>query len=378
MEDFMFFFYLLIILILIIWKLNKIKSTERSEEADATNLLEVWKFTQKHGGNHTSHLNLLNDKQFYWAQNKQVLISYQKVGKTYVVLGDPIGNDHFFSRSIDEFEKYSRSINKTAVFYQVSPLYINDYQKRGYQVMKLGEEAKLSLLGFSLDGKKGARLRTRKNKFERDGYHFKVVLPKHPSHLIEELNNISDSWLGSRKEKGFSVGFFCTNYIKRFPLALLYNTDGKVIAFATLACNYQENNRTITIDLMRYHKDSPHGTMDYLFLSIFNWCKEQGYEWCSMGMSPLANLNDELSQNKFDKIGQLIFHKGNHFYNFKGLYEYKNKFHPSWESRYLVYRKSFLPVLLIKLIWLIHRKRQKTAFKFQQFNIVRRLMKKAG
>jgi phosphatidylglycerol lysyltransferase len=379
MGDFMFYFYLLIILILLIWNLNKkIKSTERPQEADAANLPEVWKFTQKYGGNHTSHLNFLNDKQFYWAQNKQVLISYQKVGKTLVVLGDPIGKEQFFSQSIVEFEKYCRSIGKTTVLYQVSPPYINDYQKRGYRVMKLGEEAKLYLLGFSLEGKKGAKLRTRKNKFERNGYYFEVLFPNHPSHTIEELKKISDSWLGSRKEKGFSVGFFCPNYITRFPLALLYNTEGKVIAFATLASNYQENNRTITIDLMRYHKDSPHGTMDYLFLSIFNWCKEQEYEWCSMGMSPLANLNGKSFQTKFDRIGQFIFHKGNHFYNFKGLYEYKNKFQPSWESRYLVYRRSFLPVLIFQLIWLVNRNPQKTTFKIQPHNIVSRMLKKAG
>lgn len=373
----MFLITSIIIYMLIVWFLPYYKGAVNPKKEVVTNLQEVWEFMRKFGGNHTSHLNLLNDKQFYWAQYKQVLISYQKVGETFVVLGDPIGNQQLFALSIVEFEKYCRLISKKVVFYQVSPEYLENYQSRGYRALKLGEEAKLSLLHFSIEGKKGAKLRTRKNKFERNGYYFKVLMPRHSSQLIEELNMISDSWLGSRKEKGFSVGFFCENYITRFPLALLYNSEDKVIAFASLACNYQETDRTITIDLMRYHKESPHGTMDMLFLSIFNWCKEQGYEWCSMGMSPLANLTEDETSNWYEAIGQFIFHKGNQFYNFKGLYEYKNKFQPNWESRYLVYRRNFLPILLLQLIWLINRKPTKT-IKIEHFNIVKKLINKAG
>jgi phosphatidylglycerol lysyltransferase len=372
----MFFFYLFILLF-VVWILCHFMSVLPRKKTIETNLHEVWEFIKKYGGNHTSHLHLLNDKQFFWAQNKQVLIAFQKVGKTLFVLGDPIGKEHLITPAIAEFEKYGRSLGQKVVFYQVSPQKIKDYQTHGYKVIKLGDEAKLSLLNFTLEGKKGAKLRTRKNKFERNGFYFKVLFPPHVSQLMEEINAISNSWLGSRKEKGFSVGFFCKNYIARFPLAVLYNSNGNVIAFATLACNYKETDRTITIDLMRYHQDSPHGTMDMLFLSIFKWCKEQGYEWCSMGMAPLANLNDDPNPNKFKTIGQFIFHKGNHFYNFKGLYEYKNKFQPIWESRYLVYQRNFLPILIVQLIWLIHRKPKET-LKIDHLDFVKKIIKKAG
>lgn len=373
----MFFFYLFVSLILTVLLLPLKKTAPATSDQGETNLHEVWEFIKKYGGNHTSHLHLLDDKQFFWAHNKQVLISYQRVGKTFVILGDPIGDDELITSSIDEFEQYSHSNGKKTVFYQVSPHFINEFQKRGYRAIKLGEEAKLDLLNFTLDGKKGAKLRTRKNKFERNGYKFDVLFPSYSKQLLEEINEISNSWLGTRKEKGFSVGSFCKNYINRFPLAILYNPDGKAIAFATLACNYRVTNRTITIDLMRYHLDSPHGTMDMLFLSIFNWCKEQGYEWCSMGMSPLANLKEGPTKNKFEPIGQFIFHKGNQFYNFKGLYEYKNKFQPSWESRYLVYRRNFLPKLIIQLIWLINRK-PIPIIKMNQINIIQKIINKAG
>lgn len=50
----------------------------------------------------------------------------------------------------------------------------------------------------------------------------------------------------------------------------------------------------------------------------------------------------------------MIFDKSNHFYNFKGLYQYKNKFQPEWESRYLVCQSNFFPVIFLRIIRLIH------------------------
>jgi phosphatidylglycerol lysyltransferase len=366
----------LLLLTSIIFILLQLKN-KASSPIESNNLHEVLEFILNNGGTHTSHLNFLNDKRFYWAQNKKVLIAYQKVGRSYIILGDPIGEDFQLTKAIAEFEEYCYQLGGKVFYYQVSSQHLIHFQKRNYRFLKLGEEAKLHLNNFSLDGKKGANIRNRKNKFERMGYQFKVYFPPHSSHLMDEIKVISDSWLGQRKEKGFSVSFYCEDYISRFPVAILYDQDCKSVAFATLATNHQETNRTMTIDLMRYLKESPHGTMDMLFVSIFQWCKEHGYEWCSMGMSPLANLNEGPFPNKFERIGQFIFHKGNHFYNFKGLHEYKNKFKPVWESRYLVYRKSFLPILMIQLIWLIHQKRTVPS-KLIPFNTISRRMKKAG
>lgn len=317
-------------------------------------LNEVWLFLQKNGGNHTSHLSFLNDKQFYWLQHKQVLIIYQKAGNTFVVLGDPIGEESLIIRALQDFHQYCQELNIKPVFYQVSLRYMKVYKQLGYRALKIGEEAKIYLPDFSMSGNNRKRLRTCKNKFEREGYQFSVLCPPHSVQLLKEIKNISNSWLGKRKEKGFSVGFFYDDYVARFPLAIVKNQDGEIIAFATLAYNQPKIDRALAIDLMRYQPDnSPNATMDFLFISTFNWCKDNGYEWCSMGMSPLANIKDPQS-GLVETVGQMIFDKSNHFYNFKGLYQYKNKFQPKWESRYLVYQSNFLPVIFLRIIRLIH------------------------
>ncbi|WP_050182218.1 phosphatidylglycerol lysyltransferase domain-containing protein [Domibacillus robiginosus] len=328
-------------------------------------LNEVWLFLQKNGGTHTSHLSFLNDKLFYWSQQKQVLIIYQKTGNTFVILGDPIGKEILIHGAIQDFHQYCRRLNIKPVFYQVSLRYMTAYQQMGYRALKIGEEAKVYLPDFSMSGNSRKRLRTCKNKFEREGYQFSVLFPPHSKKLLEELKDISNSWLGKRKEKGFSVGFFYDGYVAKFPLAIVKSKDGDILAFATLAYNQPKIDRTLAIDLMRYQPDkSPNATMDFLFISIFNWAKDNGYEWCSMGMSPLANMKDPEQSGFFEALGQMIFDKVNHFYNFKGLYQYKNKFQPEWESRYLVYQSNFLPILFFRIFRLIHNNQEAKNRKF--------------
>ncbi|WP_153125069.1 phosphatidylglycerol lysyltransferase domain-containing protein [Peribacillus tepidiphilus] len=60
-----------------------------------------------------------------------------------------------------------------------------------YHLFKLGEEARVPLHDFSLAGKKGAKLRTRKNKFERNGYQFMVVHPPYTDEFVIQKQVLS-------------------------------------------------------------------------------------------------------------------------------------------------------------------------------------------
>jgi phosphatidylglycerol lysyltransferase len=336
---------------------------------------QVYDFLYRQGGNTTSHLIFLQDKEIFWAVRKRVLIAYKRIGNKFVVLGDPIGNKEDIKDAIVEFQHFSKSCGMKTIFYQINPSYMSLYHETGYKFFKLGEEAKIDLQQFSIDGKKGAKLRTRKNKFERKGYSFEVAMPPHSAHLLSELRSISNSWLDSRKEKGFSVGHFSEDYVSYFPVALLYNPEGDITAFATLAHDMNADTNTVTIDLMRHTKDREHGTMDMLFLSIFFWAKAKGYHWCSLGMSPLSNVGTFSHALWSEKIARLVFLYGGYFYKFKGLHEYKKKFASQWEPKYLAYRGSVLVVTIMQLILLI---RKGPNNKQQSIQVIDRRKQKAG
>jgi phosphatidylglycerol lysyltransferase len=315
---------------------------------------ELSSFLQKNGGNHVSHLIFLKDKELFWTKERDVLIVYKPIGNKLMVLGDPIGAEAKIQGAIKQFCEYSKSRGYKPTFYQISPQYLHYYHDSGFRFLKVGEEGLVNLQLFTIEGKQGAKLRTKLNKFTRNSYTFSVVHPPYSNHLLSELQQISDTWLGSQKEKGFSVVSFSKEYVSRFPVALLHNPEGKAIAFVTLATDYQN---TITIDLMRKYSEGPHGTMDVLFIHIFQWAKNNGYQTCSLGMSPLSNVGSCKHSFTREKLIRLAYLHGNSMYNFKGLKEFKSKFASRWEPKYLAYKKTFLPVTILQLLFLINYKR---------------------
>ncbi|RIW38938.1 DUF2156 domain-containing protein [Bacillus salacetis] len=308
---------------------------------------------QVRGGGHLTHLTFLKDKEIFWTKDLTVFIVYRRFANKLIVLGDPVGIEENIKGSIKEFCEYSREKGLKPVFYQISSKYMPYYHDSGCRFIKLGEEGRVDLGRFTLEGKQNAKLRTSMNKFNREGFYFEVIKPPFSQQLLSEINLVSKSWLGNQKEKEFSVASFREDYVSRFPIAVLRDSEGQMIAFSTLATNFKD---TLSIDLMRKVSESPNGTMDVLFIYIFNWAKAQGYEICSLGMSPLSNVGNCSHAFTSEKIIGLAYQYGNSLYNFRGLKEFKDKFSTTWEPKYLAYKKTLLPIAFMQVMLLINGK----------------------
>lgn len=295
------------------------------------------------GYNTHTHLYYLGDKEWFWDSAKKALIVYRTFGKRRIVLGDPIGNPESVRLLLKEFVSDCKRNRLVPVFYQTNASLLPLYREFGLVCVKIGEEAKVNLSEFHLNGKQWLKLRNRLNKFKRSGYSLKVVSPPYTEDFLHRLGEVSEEWLDGRKEKSFSVGSFSPEYVNRFPVAVLFGPDDTVQAFLSVA-GYSppmggdagQFKGQLTVDLMRYTKSCPQGSMDFMFLSLFEWAKQERYLFCSLGMAPLANVSALLIR--------LLYKHGSKLYNFKGLYEYKNKFAPAWEDIFLVCQPSSVPI----------------------------------
>jgi phosphatidylglycerol lysyltransferase len=107
----------------------------------------------------------------------------------------------------------------------------------------------------------------------------------------------------------------------------------------------------ITIDLMRHRANAEHGTMDFLFISLFQHFKERGYDGFNLGLSALSGVGQSQKSPRLEKGIHYLYEHLNRFYNFKGLHTYKEKFHPRWEPRYLIYPSLVaLPDVVVALV----------------------------
>lgn len=314
-------------------------------------------FLDKHGGHVLSHLGYLGDKQFYFSKDGKALLQFAKIGKRLVVLGDPSGDPKSFPGILEDFLEDADRLGYIVVFYQIENDYMYLYHDLGYRFFKLGEEAIVDLSSFTISGKKRAGLRAIKNRFDREGYTFELVMPPFDDEWFRELKQVSDAFIGKRKEKGYSLGYFDRHYLEKAPVATLRDSTGKMVAFMSLMPVYKEGH--LSVDLMRYYPDSPSGIMDAMFIHLFEWAKGKGYRYFNIGMAPLSNVGQFQDAFFSERVAAAIFNNVNYTYSFSGLRRFKDKYSPKWEGKYLAYRKNrSLPGTMILVTRLIGKRRK--------------------
>jgi phosphatidylglycerol lysyltransferase len=282
----------------------------------------------------SANLALLGDKAFLFSASGRGLLMYRVEGRAWVALGDPIGEPTEQVELAWRFRALADQHGGWAVFYEVGadslPLYID----LGLTLLKLGERAQVSLRDFSLDGPRRRALRRTQRQMERDGVTFEVIPRDRVPAIIPQLRLVSDAWLREKRtrEKGFSLGRFDPVYLARFPIAVAQQ-QGTIVAFANVWTSLSKVE--LSIDLMRYTPEAPYGVMQYLFTELMLWGQAEGYQYFGLGMAPFSGLEQRRLASLWTRLGGFMYRHGEHFYNFQGLREYKEKFSPVWEPRYL-------------------------------------------
>lgn len=287
-----------------------------------------------------ANLAFLGDKAFLFSTAGNGFIMYAVEGTTYLAMSDPVADDP--KTTIDliwRFRELADRSGSDPAFYQVKAALLPHYIDAGFSFAKLGEDAVVDLTRFSLDGPAGAKMRQVKSRAERTGLSFAIVPAAEVPTILPQLHEISDAWLSHQKgrEKGFSLGFWSEPYLERFDQAVVSH-DGHPIAFANIWRGGGLSE--MCIDLMRHRADMPNGTMDFLFISLMAAAKAEGYATFNLGLAPLSGLPDHPLAPAWSRFGALIYKHGNQFYNFRGLRDFKAKFKPDWQPRYLAHTGS--------------------------------------
>lgn len=324
-----------------------------SERRRATAIVEQF------GRSSLARAVLFPDKLYYFSSGGCV-IAYATYRRTAVTLGDPIGPAQEIGAAIADFKEFCRRNDWEAAFYQTLPDHLDCYRRAGFKTLCIGHEGIVHLDGFSLAGSANKTMRNSVNRLLKLGYSTTAHKPPLPEPLLRELNAVSDEWLTLVKgsEQRFSVGWFDDDYIRGCQVMAIHAPDDRVVAFANLVPEYQRAE--IAIDLMRRRSDVLNGTMETLFVALFQWAQGQGYATFNLGMSALSGVGEEASDPLLERFLHFVYVNVDQFYNFKGLHEFKEKFHPEWSPRYLIYREA--STLMGVALTLNHASSGKTIF----------------
>ena len=294
-----------------------------------------------------AHLALAGDKSLLFAPQDQAFIMYRVEGRSWIALGDPVGGTPDVRRELVwTFREQCERAGAWPIFYQVRPEDLDLYLETGMNLLKLGEEARVRLKDFNLDGKSKRILRYRHNLLTRAGLRLQIIPSADVPVLLPRLKVISDAWLREKKirEKTFSLGSFEPQYLSRTPMAVIW--DGpEIIAFANLFLT--DDKEEVSVDLMRYMPGRDTGVMDFLFVQLMRWAEQEGYRWFNLGMAPLSGLRSRPTAELWSRLGAMVFGHGERFYHFQGLRSFKDKFDPEWEARYLAVPSNVVLVIAL-------------------------------
>jgi phosphatidylglycerol lysyltransferase len=287
-----------------------------------------------------AHLALLGDKSLIWNASKSAFVMYAIQGRTWVMLHDPVAPPNDVPALLRAFVDRVDDYDGVPVAYEIGPEHLRDYVDLGLTFVKVGEEAIVPLIGFSLDGHARKPLRVGVNRLAREGIQFRILGPAEVDARMTELAEVSNEWLARKAvgEKAFSLGCFDEAYLRRCPVAVL-EREGRIEAFSNLLIG--RDGCELSVDLTRFRASAPPSAMDGLFAHVMLWGRDRGHTRFNLGMAPLAGVAPLHGPAMWRVLSKYVYEYGDELYNFQGVRAFKEKFLPIWEPRYLAYPGGF-------------------------------------
>ena len=225
----------------------------------------------------------------------------------------------------------------------------------GLNLLKIGEEARVRLDEFNLDGKSKKVLRNTVNKLRRDGLRLEIVPADAVASLLPRLKPVSDC-VAARQERAREA--FLAGRV-RSALPGPHADGGGVAGRATGGVRQpvaeRNHGRSFGGSDAFIGRTVRSGIMDYLFVELMLWARGEGYRWFNLGMAPLAGPAEPAPGAAVEPLRRdWCSVVGERFYNFRGLQRYKEKFDPQWEPRYMAVPGGIaLPMILANVASLI-------------------------
>jgi phosphatidylglycerol lysyltransferase len=331
---------------------------------------QVDQLLRAHGDSTVSAFALADDADYFFSRNGRAVIAYRFESDTLLAIGDPIGPTEELEPMLHDFETYCQERDWQFAFFQARPERLDLYRALGWRWLHIGEDPVLWSERFTLSGGAVGAVRRAVNKADQSGLVARHFVPgvnpfgrDNGGELLDELHAISQEWLHAHPggEKSFCMGRFDPHHLPHVWLSVAWNpARSRVEGFTTWEPIWARHGWAL--DLMRRRVDAAPGTMDLLVVKAVEAAKARGDALLSLSLSALARVGQELTPDtkadsperpgaaETDRAREFLSQHLARFYDFKGLFQWKRKFDPEFEDRYLVYPSSLaLPRVALAL-----------------------------
>ena len=246
------------------------------------------------------------------------------------VLADPICSKENLRAFLDAFllEK------KDPIFLHASHDTAEILNECGFSVNELGVETIIEIQKFTLSGNKRQALRQARNNAKRDNLVCREVLSSDPE-MRKAFRKISEDWMKHKVMNDSEMQFIVRPivYVDEIDVRKFVALKGDTVVGFIIFDPIYENGKVkgYIANHLRSNLDRSYSVVDFILLEALDIFKAEGKEELSLGLSPLAKVDDseEFRHSKLLSAHfKYSFEKANFLYNFKNLYRHKSKYRP--------------------------------------------------
>lgn len=334
-------FLWLIMLVYLVWVRRAFRAKRRAKLGiqPAPNVDDMKRELRTHGGGTLSWMTTWEGNSY--ARVAGGIVAYQRRNGVALALADPIGPAETRAEAVNDF------IHAVELAGLVPCFFSADEATRAavpstWRSIVVADDTIVDLPGLEFTGKRWNSVRTSLNKAGREEMTFRMThLKAEPWGVQQQLRAISEAWVGDKDlpEMRFTLGTLDEAEDPEVRLALALAPNGDVDGFLSWLPVYGDDGavRGWTLDLMRRREGGFGPVMEYLIGSSAKQFAEEGAQIMSLSGAPLAHdyppdagMIAALSDRLADALEPV--------YGFGSLHRFKQKFHPRYETMYLLFR----------------------------------------
>jgi lysylphosphatidylglycerol synthetase-like protein (DUF2156 family) len=306
--------------------------------SSADDLRRARSLVDRFGTDTLSYFTLQDGRSYFFDADGESLLSYRLWGTVAVVGGDPVGPRHRWSGLLRSFLEFAAENGMDPCFVGVSAAAASVFEEQGLRLLKIGEEAVISLPQFDES--------VMKRKVRRAGRHIESLgiearcyrAGEIPEAVRQQIVEVSRQWVDAKggSEQGFSMTLGRLPRDSDFGCEMVVAMAGGQV-WGYLSLVPVSGGSSWSLDSMRRRPDAPNGLTEFLVLKAAAMYRDRGCETLSLNFATLADTHGELESRALAGTRRFLWDNLSSVYQLKTLYQFNSKFNPTWRSRYLAY-----------------------------------------
>ncbi|WP_350224046.1 DUF2156 domain-containing protein [Plantibacter sp. ME-Dv--P-122b] len=331
---------LLVVYLVVVRRAFRSRRRATIGDAPAPSRDEVKDALRANGGGTLSWMSTWDDNS-YFRSTAGAIVAYQRRAGVALALADPVGPPTARATAVSEFIRVAEDAGLVPCFFSASEETLHAIPV-GWRSIVVADDTIVDLPGLEFTGKRWNSVRTAMNRADREQMSFRLTrLADEPWGVKQQLRAISEAWVGDKglPEMGFTLGTLTEAEDPEVRVALAISPAGDVDGFTSWLPVYGEEGRAAgwTLDLMRRREGGFGPVMEYLIGSSARQFSREGAQILSLSGAPLAH-GDQSTGGSIARLSDWLADVLEPVYGFQSLHRFKEKFHPRYETMYLLFR----------------------------------------